>query len=538
VRDGTELAADVFLPDSGGPHPVLVGLSPYGKEIQSLPIPPQPPTSPVYSREIEAGDPRYLTDAGYVHVIADIRGTGKSAGVYRGWMSEDEATDGHDVIEWAAEQEWSNGKVGMVGVSYYGAIQLAVAALRPPHLEAIMPLNAPADYYREGSHHGGMLHTFFDFIYRNFARGTDESEVVAHSSEDELAELIEGLLANPDLSMYPSLYSVVADPKRSPLFFDLLANPLDGPFYWRRSAYKSYDKINVPFYTGSGWWAYGHMHLRGAFQHYRGINAPKKLYIESRVEADAPMDEAYNAEVVRWYDHWLKGKSNGIMEEPPIQLHIRGAGWRRENEWPLAGTDWVELYLRRLGVLSSESEPVDGNSDVFIQAPVEIEPAVASCDYLTAPLAQPVEIVGPAALTLYAAIDAEDTNWMVSLLDVAPSGQEVELTRGFLKASHREVDEGESEPWRPFHPHQRVEAVEPGQVYEYRIELSPLASVFGPGHRIKLSISCMDHAHWPPPDPELGTGHQPWHLCRKATVAHTIFHDRDRPSRVLLPFVS
>jgi uncharacterized protein len=538
VRDGTELAADVFLPDSGGPHPVLVGLSPYGKEIQSLPIPSQPPTSPVYSREIEAGDPRHLTNAGYVHVIADVRGTGKSGGVYRGWMSEDEARDSYDAIEWAAEQEWSNGRVGMVGVSYYGAIQLAAAALQPPHLEAIMPLNAPADYYREGSHHGGMLHAFFDFIYRNFARGRDESEVVANSSQAELAEVIETLLANPDLSMYPGLYSVVADPKRSPLFFDLLANPLDGPFYWRRSAYKSYDKINIPFYTGSGWWAYGHMHLRGAFQHYRGINAPKKLYVESRVEADAPMDEAYNAEVVRWYDHWLKGESNGIMEEPPIQLHVRGAGWRRENEWPVAGTEWVELYLRRQGGLSREAEPVDGNPDVFIQAPVEVDPTVETCDYLTEPLLAPVEIVGPAGLTLYAAIDAEDTNWMVSLLDVAPNGQEVELTRGFLKASHRELDEGESEPWRPFHPHQRVEPVEPGQVYEYRIELSPLASVFAPAHRIKLSVSCMDHAHWPPPDPELGTGHQPWHLCRKATVAHTIFHDRGRPSHVLLPYMS
>src|SRR4029450_4356897 len=107
-------------------------LSPYGKEIQSLPVPPQPPTSPVYSREIEAGDPRYLTGAAYVHLVVDVRGTGKSGGVYRGWMSEDEGRDSYDVIEWAAEQEWSNGKVGMVGVSYYGAIELAAAAPEPP----------------------------------------------------------------------------------------------------------------------------------------------------------------------------------------------------------------------------------------------------------------------------------------------------------------------------------------------------------------------------------------------------------------------
>jgi predicted acyl esterase len=538
MRDGTRLAADVFVPTRPGPHPVLVALSPYGKEIQSLPVPPQPPTSPLYSREIEAGDPRFLTGAGYAHVIVDVRGTGKSEGSYRGWMSDDEARDGYDVIEWAAGQEWSNGKVGMVGVSYFGAIQLAVAALRPPHLEAIMPLNAPADYYREGSHHGGILHTFFDYIYKLYALGRGESDVVSGSTEPELEDIIARLTSDPDLSMYPGLYNVAANPDRSPLFFDLLAHPFDGPFYWKRSAYKSYDRIEVPFYTGSGWWAYGHMHLRGAFQHYRGSDAPKKLYIESRIEADAPMDEVYNAEVVRWYDHWLKGVDNGIIDEPPIKLHVRGRGWRHAEGWPLPGTEWVELYLRRFGGLSREPEPVEGYPDVFTQPPIEVQPRVATGEYLTAPLLEPVEVVGPAALALYAAIDDVDTNWMVSVLDIAPDGREVELTRGFLKASHREIDESRSEPWLPFHPHERSDPVEPGRIEEYRIELSPLANVFPPGHRIKLSVSCADHAQWPPRDMELGQDHQPWHLCRKATVTHAIFHDRDHRSRLLLAYAS
>jgi putative CocE/NonD family hydrolase len=537
VRDGTRLAADVFLPDASGPHPVLVGLSPYGKEIQSLPVPSQPPTSPVYSREIEAGDPRYLTAAGYVHVIVDVRGTGKSGGTYRGWMSSDEARDAYDVIEWAAAADWSDGNVGMVGVSYFGAIQLAAAALQPPHLRAIMPFNAPADYYREGSHHGGILHTFFDYIYMVYARGRAVSDVAARASDAELAEIVDELISDPDLTMYPGLYNTAVNPDRNPPFFDLLANPLDGPFYWERSAYRSYDRVKVPFYTGSGWWAYGHMHLRGAFQHYRGIDAPKKLYIESRIEADAPMDTAYNAEVVRWYDRWLRGVENGIMDEPPIKLHVRGGGWRHEHEWPLARTEWTELHLRRLGSLAHEPDPVDGHPDVFVQPPVEVQPRVATCDYLSEPLTAPLDVVGPGALVLHAAIDSDDTNWMASVLDVRPDGREVELTRGFLKASHREVDESESEPWRPFHPHTAREPVEPGRVYEYRIELSPLANVFAAGHRIKLSISCLDHAMWPPRDLELGNDHQPWHLCRKATVTHRIFHDADRPSRLLLPVV-
>jgi uncharacterized protein len=537
ARDDVALAADLFLPDDSGPHPVLVALSPYGKEIQSLPIPPQPPTSPVYWREIEAGDPQYLTDAGYAHLIVDVRGTGKSEGTYRGWMSSDEARDAYDVIEWAAEQVWCDGNVGMAGVSYFGAVQLAAAALQPPHLKAIMPLNAPADYYREGSHHGGILHTFFDYIYAVYARGREESDTVADASAEQLEQLIERLTADADLAMYPGLFNTAANPERSPLFFDLLANPLDGRFYWERSAYRYYDKIKIPFYTGSGWWAYGHMHLRGAFQHYEGIDAPRKLFIESRVEADAPMDEAYNAELVRWYDHWLKGIDNGIMDEPPIKLHVRGAGWREEHEWPLARTEWVELHLQPGGGLAREV--ADGDEpDVFVQPPVVEEHRVATCDYLTPALTEEVELIGPAALTLFASIDCDDTNWMASLIDVAPDGREVEITRGFLKASHRALDTEHSRPWRPYHPHLEAESVDPGRVYEYRIELSPLASVFATDHRIKLSVSCLDHSMWPPRDLELGADHQPWHVCRSVTVSHSIHMSAEHPSALVLPMVS
>ena len=425
-------------------------------------------------------------------------------------------------------QEWCDGNVGMVGVSYYGAIQLAAAALKPPALKAIMPLNAPADYYREGSYHGGMLHTFFDFIYMVYARGRHVSDTVAASTEAELAEICERLGADPDLAQYAGLHNTAVNPERSPLFFDLLANPLDGPFYWERSAYRHYDQIEIPFYTGSGWWAYGHMHLRGAFQHYEGIDAPRKLFIESRVEADAPMDEAYNAEVVRWYDHWLKGVDNGIMDEPPVKIHVRGAGWREEQDWPLSQTEWIELHLGEGNALRRAPYDREG-SDSFVQPPILVDHRVDTCDYVSDPLPGDVELVGPMALTLHASIDSSDTNWMASVIDVEPDGREVEITRGFLKASHREVDEGLSEPYRPYHPHLAAEPVEPGKVEEYRIELSPLASVFAEGHRIKLSISALDHSMWPPRDIELGADHQPWHVCRSETVSHTI-HTGSRQS--------
>src|ERR1700754_1359389 len=156
MRDGQRLSVDVFRPDGDGPFPVLVALGPYGKDIQSLPIPPQPPQSPVYAREIEAGDPRYLTANGYVHVIADVRGIGRSDGEYTGWMSADEARDGHDLVEWAAQQSWSDGNVGMIGISYFACTQMEAAVERPPHLKAIMPIAGTFDLYESATHHGLM----------------------------------------------------------------------------------------------------------------------------------------------------------------------------------------------------------------------------------------------------------------------------------------------------------------------------------------------------------------------------------------------
>jgi putative CocE/NonD family hydrolase len=240
---------------------------------------------------------------------------------------------------------------------------------------------------------------------------------------------------------------------------------------------------------------------------------------------------------VRWYDHWLKGVDNGIMDEPPIRIHVRGSGFRAEHEWPLARTEWTKFFLRRWNGLSTEPEPVDGYPDSFIQQPPQETSVVQRADYLTPPLLQPIELVGPAALYLHAAIDAEDTNWIIALADIAPNGSVVELTRGYLKASHRAIDAERSTAYLPVHPHREAVPVPPGQVIEYAIELSPLANVFLPGHRIRLSVTCLDHLRYPPFDLELGAGHLPWHICRNATVTHHIHHGPATPSHLLLPVI-
>ncbi len=537
MRDGVRLAVDVFRPGDDEAVPALLAMSPYGKEIQSLPLPPQPYWSPVYHRGIEAGDPQYLTDHGYAHVIADVRGAAKSEGEYRGWMSEQEALDGYDLVEWVAAQSWCTGDVGMVGVSYFGAVQLAVAATQPPHLRAIMPMNAPADFYREATHHGGILQTFFYVLYSIIA-GRQTSITFEELGPEEIDAALKALM-DLELRMYPPLYNALVNPRRLPAWFDVLLHPNDGPFYWERSAYRQYDRITIPCYFASGWWAYAHMHLRGAFQNYLGIDAPKKLFIEDMRAVEAPMPDAYNAEVVRWYDHWLKGVDNGIMDEPPISLYVMGENrFRPEHEWPLARTEWTPFYLRRWGGLASEPEPVAGRPDWFVQQPPDETATIASLAYVTAPLAADTEITGPIALTLHAAIDgADDTNWIVALAAVSADESERELTRGFLKASHRALDGERSQPWLPYHHHLEPEPVVQGEVYEYAIELSPTAVVLPRGSRLKLTITCMDHVLAPGQKLVLGPGHMPWHVCSQQTVVHRVYHDRERRSHLLLPIV-
>jgi predicted acyl esterase len=249
------------------------------------------------------------------------------------------------------------------------------------------------------------------------------------------------------------------------------------------------------------------------------------------------MDEAYNAEAVRWYDHWLKSVENGIMDEPPIRIHVRGSGFREEREWPLPRTEWTKFYLRRWNGLSRDPEPVDGYPDSFIQQPPQETSVVQRADYLTPAQLEPMQLIGPAVLYLHAAIDAEDTNWIVALADIAPGGSLVELTRGYLKASHRAIDTERSTPYLPFHPHQAAEPASPGEILEYAIELSPLANVFLAGHRLRLSITATDHILEPPFDPDLGAGHLPWHICRNATVTHHIHHGPSAPTHLLLPVI-
>jgi putative CocE/NonD family hydrolase len=559
MRDGVRLAVDVYRPDAKGRFPALLALGPWSKEISSdlqWTLPPQVETSTRWDGTIEAGSSQYLVSRGYAHIIAQQRGIGHSEGV----MDKDCEMDGYDLVEWIAQQPWCDGNVGMVGISAFAMAQLATAITQPPHLKAIFPYDTPSDMYRDALYPGGILDTFlFGVSSRRLAVHTVDPARMAE--RQRLAREVKSNPDNPDIYpvrdilMYSLIYNVLCHPQVSSGswgLFDYIVHPYDGPFYQAISFSSRYSAIKVPAYLGSGWYAYTYMHLPGAFRNYAGLNVPKKLMIGPGATIEKPLmvssDPSLNRpfagyadEVVRWYDYWLKGIDTGIMDEPPIKIFTMEScdpvcgTWRFENEWPLARTKWTKFYLRTFERLSTEPPAfTDAAPDSFVQQPLTISNKIGSCKYQTRSLHEDLTITGPIALKLYASIDTDDDNWIVALRDVAPDGKRFELTRGWLKCSHRALDESKSKPWQPYHLHTKeaVEKIQPGKIYDYDIEIRPTSNKFKAGHRIELEIMSVDS-----PPPRAVEHLSSYHICANHTCYHKIYRDPEYPSHLLLPVI-
>jgi putative CocE/NonD family hydrolase len=264
--------------------------------------------------------------------------------------------------------------------------------------------------------------------------------------------------------------------------------------------------------------------------------------------------------MLRWYDQWLKGIDTGILSDPPVRFWVMGANeWRSASDWPPPQTQWIKFYLRGWERLTTEpftpSSADDYQApDAFAQMPASQTNRIQKLRYLSEPLPDDVTIAGPSVLHLYASIDQDDTNWIVILKDVGPdvgvqtaregerditSGlHERELTRGWLKASHRAVDPKRSLPGRPWHPLTRAarRLVVPGEINEFAIEIMATANQFKQGHRICVEITSLDVA--------TGVGsatnveYIPYHICSSKTVLHRIYHDPRHPSHLLLPVIA
>jgi len=536
ARDGIRLSMDVYRPDAAGKFPALVSLSPYGKELQALLLPPQSVgASAVWDGNIEAGDIPYFVSRGYVHIIGDLRGTGTSEGEYYGYFNRTEGEDGYDVVEWAAAQPWCDGNVGMVGRSYFAQTQIKTAIEQPPHLKAICAISEFSDFYRDMAYQGGVLSIFPYGLWdgrggtSGCARNNPVSVMMKERSKEEVEARRQERLNDPDIRNYPNLFHLLHYPQKNPPFFDILLNPFDGPFHWERSTYPALERIKAATYVGG---SFGNINAKSCWKTFGGLKSLKRLVVSGKSMADRPWREDHDL-ALRWYDHWLKGIDTGIMDEPPIKFFVYGANeWRYAHEWPLPQTRWTKFFLHGRGRIALVPEYCSEEPDSFLQEPLHLSNKKDTLRYLSAPMSEDLTLIGPAALHLFASIDQTDTNWIVKLGMVTPDGAEQHLGTSYLRASHRATDPAKSLPGRPWHPHTHSEPIKAGEICEYPIELDPIACVLTAGSRIRLEIGSMESTL----DHEMIVHYHP-HLCSSKTTLHKVFRNQVYQSHLLLPVI-
>ena len=523
MPDGTSLDGNIYRPRSEERFPVILGAHAYNKDLQSQPMRPVGFTP--MRGYMESGDSTFFARRGYVHAVFNVRGSGKSEGFYQ-LMGPVEVQDACDLIDWLAVQPWSSGAVGMFGVSYFAKLAKAVAAVNPRPLQAIFAPFAGSDEYRHRSYHGGILAHGFLAHWRNSLHLPRYRSLYKETvGEAAFQQSLEQALRDPEIMAVPVLREALQEPDAgtNPLIVDVVLNPFDGPFWRARRARDRNAK--VPAYLGGCWGNYG-LHLPGAFTAWKEWQGPKKMVIGPGIYLDRPLYQ-YQDESLRWFDYWLKGIDNGIMDEPAIRCFMPPTGeWKSLTDWPPPEARWLTFFLHADGILSEHELWPDEGGDAFNESNFEH----GSLTYTTPPLVENTEVLGPSVLTLYLSTTDTDALVFVTLLLIDRDGKEHELTRGWLRASQRRLRE-ESERWEPVLAHETREPLEPGKIYELKIPIVPTARFFQGVERIAVRIKGADD------EPAL-TSLQALarnHLRRPLPARITVHHNESHPSHLDLP---
>jgi predicted acyl esterase len=500
MPDGLVLRADVFRPPSGEAAPVILTMGPYGKGLpfreahyasrwERL-VSEHPEILDGSSGEFmtwETVDPERWVPAGYAVVRVDSRGAGRSPGILDVW-SPQETRDLYACIEWAGTRRWSSGKVGLCGISYYAMNQWWVAGLQPPHLAAMIPWEGANDYYREISHHGGILSNEF-FGESWYVR---QCLSVQHGKPGLRDPWLNDSVTGPEVLSEEELRRRRVDTPA-----ENRRHALDDEWHRARSA--QFGRIRTPLLSAANWAGFG-LHERGNFEGFTESAAEEKWLEVHPGRHEEWFYLPYGVDLqMRFMDHFLKGEANGWDREPRVQLNIRYAGGhvelRKENEWPLARTRWTALHLDAGSRKLAGQPPVTPGQASFQALG---EPAV----FLSDPLEEETEITGPLAARLVISSSTADADLFLTFQALRPDGTEVEfqgtvdphtpLAQGWLRASHRKLDPARSRPWRPYHPHDEVQPLTPGETYAVDVEIWPTCIVLPAGCRLALVIGGRD----------------------------------------------
>jgi len=532
MRDGARLKADVIRPDDDGRFPAIVNLGPYQKDKLWVP-PPTLEEAPNPLMNWETVNPEWWVPRGYAVVRVDGRGSGKSPGQCEPW-SHAESIDFYDAIEWAAAQLWCNGKVGLSGISYFAINQWFVANHQPPSLEAIIPWEGFADLYRDGLFHGGIASLFMTNWF------------TAHLLHHTLGRAAQH---SPDGWQTNTLW-----------FW--LHNSLDSGAF--RGAQAQWERITVPLLSAGNWTGFG-LHLRGNIEAFlRAASPHKKLRVHNGSHVHPFYSEEGRRDQLRFFDYWLRGIDNGVMDEPPVKLAIRKGRdeveWRHEHEWPLARTRWTRFYFdlsaaagdARVGALVEHNPARECACSYEASSPGTMGSSSAASSQvmgggirpgmgvalLTPPLTQDTEVTGPLAAVLWVSSESEDMDLFLTLRNIDPDGNEVletgqqgapvPVAKGWLRVSHRELDRDLSLEYRPYHRHQRRLFLAPGEIVEVQVEIWPTSMVFRKGHCIRLDVQPRDG---------VGSASYMHYHADYNTGRNTLYAGGERPSYLLLPVI-
>ncbi len=545
MRDGIELVADVYRPETQGEFPVLLQRTPYNRQ---------------------GGETaRELASHGYIVVVQDTRGRYGSEGSFYPFRHESE--DGYDTVEWAARLPGSNGDVGMYGGSYVGATQMLAAIGKPPHLVAIFPYVTAAEYYDGWTYQSGALMQWFaDSWTTGLAKDTLRRMVDSEARPGEWA-----------LRLPVDEYQVLDPPPMeqvAPYFRDWVIHETDDSYWKPWKIWEHYPELTVKGLHGGGW---HDIFLKGSIKNYVGLRAKAKTE-EARLAqrlligpwahaATSPEgkigDVTFGKQAVldmtetilAWSDYSLKGVSNEFADDTPVRIFIMGENvWRDEKEFPLQRQQLTRYYLHSQdgansiegdGNLSAnppdtekpdvfEYDPANpvrtiggrlccGN-DFLPPGPFDQRPNESRADVLvfsTPPLTSDVEVTGFIKLELYAATSTVDTDFTAMLVDVEPSGYARFLTDGIVRARYRNST-------------QKADLLTPGTVYHYEIDLWATSNVFKKGHQIRLYVSS---SNFPRFNRNLNTGERSAGSTGILKAVQRVYHDPEHPSALVLPII-
>ncbi|MBT3400973.1 MAG: CocE/NonD family hydrolase, partial [Rhodospirillaceae bacterium] len=502
MDDGNVLRADIFRPNKRGRFPVIMSHGPYAKGlafqegyetawnimVETFPEVAQGTTNKYANWEVV--DPEKWVPDGYVVIRVDSRGSGRSPGVVD-VRSPRETRDFAACIDWAGVQPWSNGKVGLNGISYYAINQWHVAALKPKHLAALCVWEGAGDYYRDSNYHGGILSTFVTNWYDKQV----ESVQYGLGKNGPRSAVHGDLVCGPETFTRATLKK-----NRTDLPHELRTRKLDDAWYRGRSA--DWSKVDVPVLSAGNWGGQG-LHPRGNIDGFvHAASKQKWLEMHGR-EHWTEFYTDYGLDLQkRFFGHFLKGKDTGWKKQPKVLLNVRHPDEvfvpRAEGEWPIKSTKWTKAYL-------DPASGALGARKLDRKRAITYAGLGDGLTFLTPAADTAMEVTGPLAAKLFVSSETKDADLFLVVRLFSPDLKEVTfkgaldphtpIAQGWLRASHRKLDRKKSRKHQPYHSHDEKQPLKPGQVYELDVEVWPTSIVVPAGYRLGLTVRGRDYVY-------------------------------------------